>query len=95
MEQAIVKQLDKNLKCSESIIKNEKILLKIYSTKGSIRCPDCEQKSTKVHSGYQREFQDIPIQVKAEGKRYIWEKNIVNNCKYPNNWVAILLYLGN
>ena len=50
MEQAIVKQLDKNLKCSESIIKNEKILLKIYSTKGSIRCPDCEQKSTKVHS---------------------------------------------
>ena len=85
MEQAIVKQLDKNLKCSESIIKNEKILLKIYSTKGSIRCPDCEQKSTKVHSGYQ----------KAEGKRYIWEKNIVNNCKYPNNWVAILLYLGN
>ena len=56
MEQAIVKQLDKNLKCSESIIKNEKILLKIYSTKGSIRCPDCEQKSTKVHSGYQRGF---------------------------------------
>ena len=64
MEQAIVKQLDKNLKCDGITVKDKQIILRLSSTQTSLKCPYCGSESVKVHSRYQREIQDIPIQEK-------------------------------
>lgn len=64
MVQAIIKDLDKNLKCDGTIIKDTQIILRISSSQQSVCCPFCGQPSKKIHSRYQREIQDIPIQEK-------------------------------
>lgn len=40
------------------------IVFEVISTKQSVCCPYCGTPSTKVHSTYQREIQDLPIQNK-------------------------------
>jgi transposase len=64
MENAIISQLDPNLECDDYIIRDKQIIFKISSIRYSVRCPYCRQQSNKVHSVYQREIQDIPIQDK-------------------------------
>lgn len=64
MESAIVQQLDINLKCKDCMIQNKKIILKVLSKQKAVTCPYCGKQSNKVHSAYQREIQDLPIQEK-------------------------------
>ena len=64
MEQAFVKLLDENLECIDYKLKNDKIILLAKSAKKNVRCPYCGCISDKVHSEYQTEIQDIPMQDK-------------------------------
>ena len=47
-----------------SKIKNDMIILHAYSTKPKLMCPYCGSFSSRVHSIYQREIQDIPLHEK-------------------------------
>ena len=64
MENTIIKLLDPDLECSKSKIKNDLIVLHVYSTKQKLMCPYCGCFSSRVHSIYQREIQDIPLHEK-------------------------------
>lgn len=59
--EGIIKLLDFDLECNECKIKNDKIIMRIFSTKQQIECPDCGIMSSRIHSTYQREIQDIPL----------------------------------
>lgn len=61
MESTIIKLLDPDLECSKSKIKNDMIVLHVYSKKQKMMCPYCGSISSRVHSIYQREIQDIPL----------------------------------
>ena len=61
MEQKLIELLDRSLRCEECKIKTDKIVIKVYSNKQSVSCPYCKKESTRVHSVYQREIQDIPL----------------------------------
>ena len=64
MEQAFVKLLDENLECIDYKLKSDKIILLAKSARKSVFCPYCGCISDEVHSEYQREIQDIPMQDK-------------------------------
>ena len=59
-----IKLLDKNYKLLQYRIKTDKIIFEISSTVSELYCPFCGNKTKKVHSIYQREVQDLPIQDK-------------------------------
>ena len=56
-----VTMLDKNLIYIAHKIKDDKLIIKVASSRAMAQCPYCKTYSTKVHSTYQREFQDLPI----------------------------------
>jgi transposase len=62
VEQKIIQLLDPDLESKRCIIKKEQIVFEIYSKKQEAVCPYYGQVSSKVHSVYQREIQDIAIQ---------------------------------
>lgn len=62
MEQKIIKMLDNDLECTRCKVNKEKLIFEVHSTKEKIPCPYCGKLSSKIHSVYQREIQDIPIQ---------------------------------
>lgn len=64
MEQDIIKLLDPDLECVRCNFKNKQIVFEIQNTREKTPCPYCGIPSSKVHSRYQREIQDIPIQDK-------------------------------
>ena len=64
MEQTIIKLLDPQLECDDYRIKNNQIIFNISSASNPVNCPYCGKESTRVHSTYQREIQDIPLQDK-------------------------------
>lgn len=64
MEQEIIKLLDPNLECIRCKLKKQQIVLEVQSLKEKVPCPYCGILSSKVHSIYQREIQDIPLQDK-------------------------------
>ncbi len=61
MEQELIKVLDKNLECSKCRIKTDKIIMEVHSVKGVVTCPFCGHISSRIHSTYQREIQDISL----------------------------------
>ena len=56
--------LDSNLKLNSYEIMDGTIYLHVESTKQALQCPLCGAISTRVHSHYERSFQDLPIQGK-------------------------------
>ncbi|WP_349673311.1 transposase family protein [Lacrimispora sp.] len=64
MEQQLIKLLDNSLECTNCKIKNKQIILAIQSVKEKLSCPYCGYPSSRVHSAYEREIQDIPFQDK-------------------------------
>lgn len=62
MEQKFIKLLDENLECTDYKLKDDKIILFAKSVRKNVCCPYCGYMSEKVHSVYQREVQDIPMQ---------------------------------
>ena len=64
MEQTFIKLLDENLECVNYKFINDKFVLFAKSNITEVKCPFCGSVSSKIHSIYQREIQDIPIQDK-------------------------------
>lgn len=62
MEQQMIKQLDPNLECMDVKMKDKQIIMKIRSVKKEAECPYCGCSSSRIHSTYEREIQDIPTQ---------------------------------
>lgn len=57
----IIKLLDENLKFIKHIVNKEYIRIWIESSKIYIIYLYCKTKSNKVHSRYERNFEDLPI----------------------------------
>ena len=57
----LVKMIDENLEYVSHEIEKDRIKIQVKSTRREIECPFCGEKSRKVHSIYERKFQDLPI----------------------------------
>ncbi|WP_341533985.1 transposase family protein [Sporosalibacterium faouarense] len=57
----LIKLLDKNLKYINHKIEDETIYIYVKSNRDKCYCPDCNSLSKRVHSRYERSFQDLPI----------------------------------
>lgn len=64
MEQTLVNLLDNTLKYIDCKIKEDKIIIEVCSNQQQVICPYCGSISSRTHSIYQREIQDIPLQDK-------------------------------
>jgi len=60
----IVKLLDENLEYVKHEVSGDRITIWVKSAKKEVICPYCRKLSKKVHSRYERSFQDLPIQGK-------------------------------
>ena len=60
----IVKDLDSNYRLDAFHNKADKIIFEISSEISTANCPYCGKESKRIHSIYQREIQDLPIQRK-------------------------------
>ena len=60
----LITLLDKNLVCTNIDISAEFIRFSVTSTRKECICPSCQHASSRVHSHYNRSFQDLPIQDK-------------------------------
>lgn len=56
-----VAMIDPNLLYIAHKVKQDMLIIQVASARTIVQCPYCETYSTKVHSTYQREFQDLPI----------------------------------
>lgn len=64
MMDEIIKSLSLNLECIEYKSKENQYVFTVRSAEKEVVCPYCNNPSSKVHSVYQREIQDLPIQDK-------------------------------
>ncbi|MHC1719240.1 MAG: transposase family protein [Clostridiaceae bacterium] len=60
----IIKSLSINLDCVNYRVKDNRFIIEIQSSLFKVKCPYCGTETSRVHSVYQREIQDIPIQYK-------------------------------
>ena len=60
----LITLLDENLVCTSTDISADFIRFSVTSTRKECVCPSCQQASSRVHSRYSRNFQDLPIQDK-------------------------------
>lgn len=58
----LIKILDINLTLKSTEIIDDPIYLHVESVLPEVECPYCGTKSARVHSRYERSFQDLPIQ---------------------------------
>ena len=59
-----IKLLDPAYELIQYRIKEDKVIFHIASTITELECPFCGSKTSKVHSIYEREIQDLPMQGK-------------------------------
>jgi len=57
-----IKQLDPNLDYINYEINNDKCYITVASNRKEVICPFCGRSSSRIHSTYNRTFQDLPIQ---------------------------------
>jgi len=57
-----IKQLDPNLDYINHEINDGKCYITVASNRKEVTCPFCSQSSSRIHSTYNRIFQDLPIQ---------------------------------
>lgn len=58
----LIKLLDENLVFTGTDISTDSIHLYVESTRTECTCPSCHTVSSRIHSRYNRSFQDLPIQ---------------------------------
>ncbi len=58
----IIKLLDPALNYINYKIEEDVMYIYVESNRESFECPHCGKPSTKIHSRYERSFQDLPIQ---------------------------------
>lgn len=56
-----IKMLDKHLEYIEHEILENTIIIHVKSNRTEVICPYCKSISTKAHSTYERNFQDLPL----------------------------------
>jgi len=56
-----IEMLDPNLRYIDHKFKNDELIIQVESLRSAIICPYCGKVSTKIHSTYQRQFQDLSI----------------------------------
>ncbi|HZK27572.1 MAG: transposase family protein [Candidatus Syntrophopropionicum ammoniitolerans] len=59
-----IKLLDADLEYINHKIINDTVYINVISRKKEAQCPFCENMSSRVHSTYERSFQDLPMQGK-------------------------------
>lgn len=59
-----VRELGEDFVLDNCIIKSDAVIFKIFSKTTEMKCPYCGGLSRKVHSTYEREIQDLPLQNK-------------------------------
>lgn len=62
MVEALIKSLDFNLHCEHWKLTDKQVVFEIHSLNKINTCPFCKEESKQVHSIYQREIQDLPLQ---------------------------------
>lgn len=62
--ETLIQLLDKNYELYDYRIKDSDIIMEIGSNINRFFCPYCSHPSNRIHSRYQREVQDLPIQGK-------------------------------
>lgn len=73
----IVKLLDENLEYVKHEVSGDRITIWVKSTKKEVTCPYCGKPSKKVHSRYERSFQDLPIQGKKNNDSCNKKKDVL------------------
>jgi len=58
----IIKLLDHHLDYVNHEIIENTMYISVESNREKVRCPHCNNLSTKIHSRYNKSFQDLPIQ---------------------------------
>jgi len=58
----LIQLLDKNLDYVSHQIIDRCCYIKVVSNRNEVECPFCGHTSSKIHSTYERTFQDLPIQ---------------------------------
>ncbi len=71
----LIKLLNENLEYIDHEVIGDTIYINVRSSKVKAYCPDCNTPSQRMHSRYQRRFQDLPI----SGKKVVI---ILNNRKF-------------
>ena len=77
----LIKLLDHNLLYVGHEIISDTIYIHVISEREEVICPFCGKPSSRVHSHYERSFQDLPVQ----GKKVIvilWNRKMF--CDNPN-----------
>ena len=59
-----ISDLNKHYRLDNFRIKDNVVIFEISSTLERVECPYCGQASSRIHSYYQREIQDLPMQNK-------------------------------
>ena len=75
----IVTMLDETLRYLTHQMFEDYIVVVVESSREEVWCPYCGQRSSRVHSRYERSFQDLPIQ----GKKVF--VNIINKKYFCDN----------
>lgn len=73
--------LDPNYQLDKYHIKNNVAVFYISSKMSEVKCPYCGTLSSKVHSSYEREIQDLPMQNRKVILLVKTRKMFCSNCK--------------
>jgi len=84
----LIEMLDENLTYLEHQIIGEYIIVYVESNREEIECPYCGKPSSRVHSTYERSFQDLPMQGKKVYIHIINRKYFCDNHECPNTTFA-------
>jgi len=84
----IIEMLDKDLTYLEHQIVEDHIIVLVESSRDEAMCPYCGKTSSRVHSKYEREFQDLPMQGKKVYVTLVNRKYFCDNRKCPNKTFA-------
>jgi len=86
--QELVAMLDENLNYLTHQLYEDYIVVVVESSLEEVPCPYCGKTSSRVHSTYERSFQDLPIQGKKVLISMINRKYFCDNRNCPNRTFA-------
>ena len=84
----IIAMLDENLRYLEHQSFDDYIVIVVESSRKEAPCLHCGKTSSRIHSIYERSFQDLPIQGRKVYIRIINRKYFCDNHDCPNRTFA-------
>jgi transposase len=87
----LVKLIDENLEYEGHETSEEYIVIRVKSVRTEIACPFCGEVSGKVHSVYERKFEDMPVcgkkvQVMIKNKKYFCRNAECSNTTFAETY---------